>query len=128
MPLLTSGLVLGALGSVGDLWRKTGWPFLFYCMILLGVSLVKEHGPTNVLTAILAYVSYGMSPLGLRIKELRTAKGWSQRQLAQIAEVRQATVSHLESGNVQTVDLSVLERLAKALKVDAGYLIVKKRK
>ncbi len=97
-------------------------------MILLGVSLVKEHRPTNVLTAILAYVSYGMSPLGLRIKELRTAKGWSQRQLAQVAEVRQATVSHLESGNVQTVDLSVLERLAKALKVDAGYLIVKKRK
>ena len=66
-----------------------------------------------------------MSPLGLRIKELRSAKGWSQRELSRKAGVRQATVSHLESGNVQTVDLSVLERLAKALKVDAGYLIVK---
>ncbi len=69
-----------------------------------------------------------MSPLGLRIKELRTAKGWSQRELSRQAGVRQATVSHLESGNVQTVDLSVLERIAKALKVDAGYLIERKRK
>ena len=34
----------------------------------------------------------------------------------------------MESGSVKTVDLSVLERLAKALEVDAGYLIVKKRK
>jgi transcriptional regulator with XRE-family HTH domain len=69
-----------------------------------------------------------MSPLNLRIKELRTAKGWSQRELSRRAGVRQATVSHLESGKVKTVDLSVLERLAKALQVDAGYLIVKKRK
>ena len=116
------------MGQSAILCGKTGWPFLFFLMIRLTVSVVKEYGSTSVLTAILAYVSYGMSPLGLRIKELRTAKGWSQRQLAQIAEVRQATVSHLESGNVQTVDLSVLERLAKALRVDAGYLIVKKRK
>ena len=97
-------------------------------MIQLGVSLVKEHGTASVLTAILSYVSFGMSPLGLRIKELRSARGWSQRELSRRAGVRQATVSHLESGDVKTVDLSVLERLAKALQVDAGYLIVKKRK
>lgn len=69
-----------------------------------------------------------MSPLVLRLRELRSARGWSQRELSRIAGVRQATVSHLESGNVQTLDLTVLERLAKALKVDAGYLIVKKGK
>ena len=69
-----------------------------------------------------------MSPLALRIKELRAARGWSQRELSRRAEVRQATVSHLESRNVKTVDLSILERIAKALGCDPGYLIVKKRK
>ena len=67
-----------------------------------------------------------MSPLALRIKELRNAKGWSQRELARRAKVRQATVSHLESGNVKTVDLSILEKIAKVLGCDPGYLIVKK--
>ena len=69
-----------------------------------------------------------MSPLALRIKELRSVKGWSQRELSRIAGVRQATVSHLESGNVKTVDLSILEKIAKALGCDPGYLLVKKRK
>ena len=69
-----------------------------------------------------------MSPLELRIRELRTAKAWSQRELARRADVRQATISHLESGQAKTVDLGVLERLAKAFKCDAGYLIAKKGK
>lgn len=67
-----------------------------------------------------------MTPLVLRLRELRSARGWSQRELSRLAKVRQATVSHLESGNVKTVDLAILERLAKALDVDAGYLIVNK--
>ena len=69
-----------------------------------------------------------MSPLALRIKELRSAKGWSQRELARRAGVRQATVSHFESRNVKTVDLSILERIAKALGCDPAFLLVKKRK
>ena len=68
-----------------------------------------------------------MSPLGLRIRQLREHRGWSQRELARRAGIRQATISHLESGRAKTVDLAILEKLARALDVDPGYLIVKKK-
>lgn len=67
-----------------------------------------------------------MSPIVLRIEELRSAKGWSQRELARRAGVRQATMSHLESGKAKELDLSVLERIAHALGCDPAYLIVKR--
>ena len=69
-----------------------------------------------------------MSPIGLRVRELRAAKGWSQRELARRAHVRQATVSHLEGGKVKSLNVEVLEKLATALEVDPGYLLVKKGK
>jgi transcriptional regulator with XRE-family HTH domain len=55
-------------------------------------------------------------------------KGWSQVELGKRAGVRQATISHLESGNAKAVDLTVLEKIAKALGVAPGYLIVKQGK
>ncbi len=67
-----------------------------------------------------------MTPIVLRVKELRTAQGLTQKQLAERAKIRQATVSKLESGRLKSVDLEVLEKLAKALGCDPGYLIVKK--
>ena len=68
-----------------------------------------------------------MSPIGLRIKELRTAKGWSQAELARQAGIRRATVNRLENvAEIKSLDMSVLEKLATALQVDPGYLIVKK--
>ena len=67
-----------------------------------------------------------MSPIVLRVRELREAKGWSQRDLARRAKVRQATVSAIEAGQTKGIDFVTLERLAKALAVDPGYLIVKK--
>ena len=69
-----------------------------------------------------------MSPLGLRILQLREHHRWSQRELARRAGIRQATISHLESGRVKAINLEVLEKLAQALDVDPGYLIVKKGK
>lgn len=66
-----------------------------------------------------------MSPIRLRVQELREARQWSQRDLARIAGVRQATISQAESGGAVT--LAVLERLADALEVDAGYLLVHTR-
>jgi len=67
-----------------------------------------------------------MSPLGLRLKELRDAKGWSQRELSRRSGVRQATISHLETGKARTLSLVALEKLARALGCDPGYLIVKR--
>ncbi len=72
--------------------------------------------------------SYVMNPLSLRIKEIRKAKDWTQAELAEKAGVRRATVNRIENAKVTSIDLEVLEKLAKALDVDPGYLIVKKRR
>ena len=47
-------------------------------------------------------------------------------ELAAPAGVRQATVSHLESGKAKAIGLGTLEKLAKALGCSAGHLIVEK--
>ena len=67
-----------------------------------------------------------MTPVVLRVRELREARGWSQRELARRAGVRQATLSAIENEQTSGIDFETLERLAKALEVDPGYLIVKK--
>jgi len=56
---------------------------------------------------------------------LRDAKGWTQRELAEAANVRIATVSRIENHMPQTIDLAVLDRLATALGVDPGFLLVR---
>ncbi|MCH7876301.1 MAG: helix-turn-helix transcriptional regulator [Gemmatimonadetes bacterium] len=66
-----------------------------------------------------------MTPVNLRVRELREARGWSQRELARRAGVRAATVSHLESGKAKSAGFETLEKLAAALGCDPGYLIVK---
>ena len=67
-----------------------------------------------------------MTPISLRIRELRKAKGWSQAELAQRADVTQATVSRIEGGKVASLDLEVFEKLAKALDVHPAVLIDQK--
>ncbi len=69
-----------------------------------------------------------MTPLSLRIREIRQVKGWTQTELARRAGIRRATVNRIENARVKAIDLDVLEKLAKALGCDPGYLIVKKRK
>lgn len=66
-----------------------------------------------------------MSPLGLRIREAREAKGWTQAELAQKAGIRRATVNRIENQRIYTIDLAVLEKLADALGVDPALLIVR---
>lgn len=63
-----------------------------------------------------------MTPLRLKVRELRLAKGWSQQQLAAAAGVRQGTVSALETGKSKGADFSTLERLALALGADPHAL------
>lgn len=69
-----------------------------------------------------------MTPIVLRVRELRKAKGWSQVELCERAGIRQATLSAIENNLTTGIDFATLEQLAAALDVDPGYLIVKKRK
>lgn len=68
--------------------------------------------------------STAMTPISLRLRELRTAKGWTQQELAQRSGVPQYTISRLESGEPESVNLAHLEQLADALGVNAALLIV----
>ena len=64
-----------------------------------------------------------MSPLKLRVRQERQRHGWTQQELADRVGVRRATVSDLERRPVRRLDVQLLERIAKALKVPAKRLI-----
>ena len=64
-----------------------------------------------------------VTPVRLRLRDLRAAKGFTQEELASIAQVRQATISQLESDGSAGVSFAVLERLANALGVEPADLI-----
>lgn len=67
-----------------------------------------------------------MSPIRLRVRELRMAQGWTQEELAERAGgMRIATISALENGRVGRVELNVIERLAAAFGVEPGFLLVR---
>lgn len=68
-----------------------------------------------------------MSPLSLRVAELRAAKGWNQQELAERAGVNRATIRRIEAGS-KRVDFDVLEKLADAFEVDPAVLIQRKPK
>ena len=63
-----------------------------------------------------------MTPLVLRLKQLRKAAGLTQAQLAEKVGVYQGTISDHERGKATRIDLSLLERLADALGVEPGQL------
>jgi transcriptional regulator with XRE-family HTH domain len=64
-----------------------------------------------------------VTPVYLRIRELREAKGWSQAELARRSGVPQSSISRLESGEQESVNFQHLERLADVLGVHAALLI-----
>lgn len=68
-----------------------------------------------------------MTPIRLRLRELREAAELTQSELSEKAGVRQATISQLEGGKRQRVDLGILERLAKVLGVEPGELLERER-
>lgn len=59
--------------------------------------------------------------LGLRVRLLRVARGWSQEVLAELAGLHRNYVGHVERGEVN-VGLENLMRLAVALEVSVGEL------
>lgn len=66
-----------------------------------------------------------MSPLVLRVRELREALGLTQAELAERAGVRRATVNRIENARVTAIDLEVLEKIANALGVEPGFIILR---
>jgi transcriptional regulator with XRE-family HTH domain len=65
-----------------------------------------------------------MASLIVQIKPLRDAKGWTQAQLADKAKVTRATINRIENQRPRSIDLDVLDRIAKALGVAPGLLLV----
>jgi putative transcriptional regulator len=68
-----------------------------------------------------------MSNVGLRIRELREARGWTQGELAARAAIRRATLSAMENGRTKGVDFATLDRVARVLEVEPGFLVVRRR-
>jgi len=65
-----------------------------------------------------------MAPtMATRILKLRSARGWSQPELARRAKVTQAYIAQLETGQRKNPSLPVLRRLARALGVPVGELL-----
>jgi len=59
--------------------------------------------------------------IGIKVRSLRTKKGWSQRMLADHAQIEQAHLARLELGQIEPGVL-VLERIAIALEVETFEL------
>jgi transcriptional regulator with XRE-family HTH domain len=60
--------------------------------------------------------------LAIRLRELRERRGWSQEQLAARAGISRGYLARLETAR-QDPRLSILEKLARALKVKAATLL-----
>lgn len=68
--------------------------------------------------------SFPMTPVRLRVRELREAKGLTGAELARRAKVRPSTLSDIENNRNKGVYFDVLDRIATALGVDAAMLVV----
>jgi putative transcriptional regulator len=60
--------------------------------------------------------------VGARIRELRTAKGWTQQILADHAQIERSHVARLEEGK-REAGLMMLEKIADALEVHVTELL-----
>ena len=60
--------------------------------------------------------------LGLQIQRLRTAKGWSQEELAYRADIHRTYVSDIERGR-RNPTATVIEKLAKPFEIAPGRLL-----
>jgi transcriptional regulator with XRE-family HTH domain len=59
----------------------------------------------------------------MKLKQIRTARGITQVELARRLKVKQPYVAQLESGAKPNPSLDMLRRLAKALKVSVAELV-----
>lgn len=64
-----------------------------------------------------------VSIVGINIKRIRIAKGFSAYKLAKIANVAQSTISQIEGGNRQSLNSETLNKIADALQVTPNELL-----
>ncbi len=67
-------------------------------------------------------IKFNMEKTGLRIKELRTVFGLSQKALAEKIGVAQNTLTQYEKGTSK-ISLDVLVKLAQILETSVDYLL-----
>jgi transcriptional regulator with XRE-family HTH domain len=61
--------------------------------------------------------------IGWRIIEARRSKGWTQRELSQMAGISQPLLSQLESGITKVPSVKTIRLLARALGMSVDALI-----
>ena len=64
-----------------------------------------------------------VTPIRITLREARERANLTQIELAERADVRQATISEMERGLTTRVDLDVLDRICRALGVEPGSLL-----
>ena len=74
-----------------------------------------------------SYILYNMTPVEIRLREIRKAAGLTQAQLARKAKLAQGEISRIES-TATMISLDVLDRLCRALRCEPGDILVRKRR
>ncbi len=69
-----------------------------------------------------------MTPVKIRLREVRTAANMTQAELAKKTGVDQGDISRIENGRTGGISLDVLDRLCRALKCAPGDILVRKGK
>jgi putative transcriptional regulator len=64
-----------------------------------------------------------VSPIDVRLRDLRKARGLTQVQVAEATGIDQSQISRIESGETTAMDFSVLERLCAVLRCEPGDLL-----
>lgn len=64
-----------------------------------------------------------MNSLASRIKELRKANNMSQKELADILDMKRENISNYERGTITNVPSEVLDKLANQFNVSIDYLM-----
>ena len=68
-----------------------------------------------------------MTPVKIRLREIRIGAGLTQVELAKRAGMDQADISRIEKG-AKAISLDVLDRLCRALKCEPGDILVRTRR
>ena len=74
-----------------------------------------------------SYILKTMTPVEIRLREVRKSAGLTQAQVAKKAGMAQGEISRIES-SATMISLDVLDRLCRALKCEPGDLLVRKRR
>ncbi len=68
-----------------------------------------------------------MTPVQIRLREVRKSAGLTQAELAKKAGMAQGEISRIES-SATMISLDVLDRLCRALKCEPGDILVRTRR